>query len=168
MSLGWEAPQVSITRSKSFFNCSAFMSTPTLTPVLKMIPSASIIFMRRSITSFSSFIFGIPYIKRPPGWSSLSNTVTWWPLRFSWSAAARPEGPDPTMATVFPVRTFGGFGSIRPCEKPYSIMAFSFSLMVTGVSFNPHVHAASQGAGQTLEVNSGKLLVLSSRPRACS
>ena len=36
--------------------------------------------------------------------SARSNTVTWWPARFSWSAAARPAGPEPTTATRLPVR----------------------------------------------------------------
>ena len=40
--------------------------------------------------------------------SARSNTVTQWPARFSWSAAARPAGPEPTTATRLPVRTSGG------------------------------------------------------------
>ena len=38
-------------------------------------------------------------------------------------------------------------------------MAHSIVLMVTGVSMMFRVQAASQGAGQTRPVNSGKLLV---------
>ena len=55
---------------------------------------------------FSSFIFGIPYINRPPIRSLRSNTVTLCPLLFNWSAAvsythlgrkrsSQPGGPWP-------------------------------------------------------------------------
>ena len=44
----------------------------------------------------------------------------------------------------------------------------SFALQVTGSSQCPQVQAASQSAGHTLEVNSGKLLVLVRRLYACS
>jgi hypothetical protein len=40
-----------------------------------------------------------PYIMSPPMRSALSNTVTSCPILFNWSAAARPAGPLPTMAT---------------------------------------------------------------------
>ena len=46
------------------------------------------------------------------------------------------------------------------------MMAFSFSLTVTEFPFKPHVQAASHKAGQTREVNSGKLFVFRSLLRA--
>ncbi len=36
--------------------------------------------------------------------------VTQWPARFNCCAAANPAGPEPTMATFFRVRNFGGSG----------------------------------------------------------
>eukprot|EP00967_Tisochrysis_lutea_P078182 scaffold106363_cov28-Tisochrysis_lutea.AAC.1 len=58
-----------------------------------------------------------PYIMRPPMRSARSNTVTSWPILLSWSAAARPAGPLPTMATLAPVRWLGGRGTIQPSSK---------------------------------------------------
>lgn len=46
------------------------------------------------------------------------------------------------------------------------MMDSSFSLTVTGSPFRPQVQAASHRAGQTRPVNSGKLLVFSSRAAA--
>lgn len=48
-----------------------------------------------------------------------SYTVTLCPALFSWSAQARPAGPDPMIATLFPVLNEGGFGFIHPISKPY-------------------------------------------------
>ena len=45
-------------------------------------------------------------------------------------------------------------------------MAFSMYSMVTGSSLMDSTHDASQGAGQILPVNSGKLLVPSNEARA--
>ena len=39
--------------------------------------------------------------------SARSKTVTLWPALLSWAAAASPAGPEPTTATVFPVRESG-------------------------------------------------------------
>lgn len=49
---------------------------PTSAFVTKRIPSVSIRERRRSTMDLSSFIFGMPYIRSPPGRSSRSNTVT--------------------------------------------------------------------------------------------
>ena len=163
MSRGLDAPQASITRSKSFKMSFALWFFPTSAPVTKEIPSSFITSTLRSITHFSSFILGIPYISRPPTRSSRSNTVTLWPRLFNWSAAAKPAGPEPMTATRFPVLIFGGFGPAIPVSYARRIMAPSFSLMATGVPFNPQVQAASHGAGHTREVNSGKLLVFFKR-----
>jgi len=53
----------------------------------------------------------------------------------------------------------GGSGFTQPCSKARSTMAHSMVLMVTGCSSRLSVQEASQGAGQTRPVNSGKLLV---------
>ncbi len=122
-------------------------------------PSASISRTRRSTTSLSSFMFGMPYISSPPTRPARSKTVTRWPIRLSSSAAASPAGPDPTMATVRPVRVRGGVGVIQPSSHARSAISCSIVLIVTGSPLRPTVHEPSQGAGQTRPVNSGKLLV---------
>ncbi len=91
--------------------------------------------------------------------SCFSNTTTQCPARASCCAQARPAGPDPTTAILFPVRRMGIWGRTQPFSQPLSMIAHSMVFMVTGWSKMFSVHAASQGAGQILPVNSGKLLV---------
>ena len=98
--------------------------------------------------------------------SARSKTVTLWPARLSWAAAARPAGPEPTTATFLPLRCAGGSGTTQPSSKPLSMIAASMALIVTGGSVMPSTHDPSQGAGQTRPVNSGKLLVSWSRSSA--
>ena len=78
-----------------------------------------------------------------------------------------PAGPEPMMATFLPERLLGGLGTIQPSSKALSMMAHSMFLIVTGFSMMPSTHAPSHGAGHTRPVNSGKLLVMSSRSSAC-
>ncbi|RNA35416.1 urease accessory [Brachionus plicatilis] len=89
----------------------------------------------------------------------LSNTVTKCPTLFSWCAAARPAGPEPITAILFPVRCLGNSGFIQPCSNAWSMMAHSMFLMVTGLALMPRTQAPSHGAGHTRPVNSGKLFV---------
>ena len=95
--------------------------------------------------------------------SDFSNTVTECPARLSWSAAASPAGPDPTMATRFPVRVDGGVARIQPSSNARSTIDSSMFLIVTGSSLMPSTHDPSQGAGHNRPVKSGKLLVACSR-----
>src|SRR5262245_36649981 len=53
----------------------------------------------------------------------------------------------------------GGCGLTQPSVHARSAIACSIDLMPTGSSLTLSVHAASQGAGHTRPVNSGKLLV---------
>ena len=101
-------------------------------------------------------------------YSARSNTVTVCPQRFSCCAAASPAGPDPTTATLFPVRLWGGSGLIHPSSQPLSLIAFSMYSMVTGSWLMDSTHAASHGAGHILPVNSGKLFVLCNAASAAS
>ena len=98
--------------------------------------------------------------------SDFSKTVTVCPTRLSCSAAASPAGPDPTMATDFPVRAAGGDGAIQPSAKPRSTIESSTDLIVTASPSIASTHDPSQGAGHSRPVHSGKLLVLCSRSRA--
>ncbi len=91
--------------------------------------------------------------------SAFSNSTTSWPARASCCAQAIPAGPEPTMATRFPVFVAGNCGATQPSSQPLSMMKCSIDLMPTASSLMLSVHAASQGAGQTRPVNSGKLLV---------
>mmetsp|Transcript_71799 Transcript_71799/g.198196 ORF Transcript_71799/g.198196 Transcript_71799/m.198196 type:complete len:225 (+) Transcript_71799:629-1303(+) len=91
------------------------LPTAPALPQMKVMPSLAMISVRRSTTStLSAFMLGTPYIMRPPKRSARSYTVTEWPILFSSSAAARPAGPEPTIATRLPVLTGGGLGTIQP------------------------------------------------------
>ena len=143
------------------------MSLPTSVLVTKTMPSSASRFTRRSTTLLSSFMLGMPYINNPPMRSARSKTVTLCPAWLSRSAQASPAGPEPTTATVLPVRLSGGWGWIQPSSNPFSMMACSMDLIATGAVTNAAVHEPSHGAGQTLPVNSGKLLVFIKRSSAC-
>ena len=64
------------------------------------------------------------------------------------------------MATFLSVLNLGTSGLIQPSLKPLSTIYFSISSIDTGGFTIPRTHASSQGAGQSLPVNSGKLFVL--------
>ncbi len=70
------------------------------------------------------------------------------------------------MATRLPVPRADNAGLIQPSRQPRSTISHSIVLIVTGSSSRLSVQAASQGAGQTRPVNSGKLLVRCSRSSA--
>ena len=91
--------------------------------------------------------------------SARSYTVTPCPTLVSCWAAARPAGPDPTTATRLPVTVAGITGVTHPSAQARSMISNSTCLMVTGSELMPRTQAASQGAGHSLPVNSGKLLV---------
>jgi hypothetical protein len=95
--------------------------------------------------------------------SSRSKTATVWPARVSCCAAASPAGPEPTTATVLPVRRPGGSASTQPFAKASSMIETSICLIVTAGWLIPSTHELSQGAGQSRPVNSGKLFVAWSR-----
>lgn len=106
-SLGHVAPVVRTTASYSSLNSLADISLPTLTFVLKSMPSAASRSTLLCTTPLLSFIVGIPYWSRPPMRSFRSKTVTKWPTLFNWLAQAKPAGPEPTMATFVPVLNGG-------------------------------------------------------------
>ena len=87
-------------------------------------------------------------------------------MRASCCAQARPAGPEPTIAIRLPVPRGAHCGLIQPSRQPRSTISHSIVLIVTGASSRLSVQAASQGAGQTRPVNSGKLLVRCSRSSA--
>ena len=62
----------------------------------------------------------------------------------------------------------GGQGFTRPVAKAFSIIARSLALVATGSLSRLQVQAASQSAGQTRDVNSGKQCVLDRRLYASS
>ena len=85
--------------------------------------------------------------------------MTAWPTWLSSAAAAIPAGPEPTTATVRPLRLAGGRATIQPSAKARSTIAYSICLIITGSSSMSSTQADSHGAGQISPVNSGKLLV---------
>ncbi len=70
-----------------------------------------------------------------------------------------PAGPEPTTATVFPVRLSGGWESTQPFANAWSMIETSTCLMVTAGWLMPSTQELSHGAGHSRPVNSGKLLV---------
>src|SRR3989338_3026063 len=154
------------TASNSFFNFDTDISTPTSTLALNTMPPCCKILMRLSSTHFSSLKSGMPYLKIPPILSSRSNITTLWPALFNWSAHAKPAGPEPITAICFPVRTFGRKGLTKPSLKAFSIIASSFSRIVTGSSLIPKTQECSHMAGHILPVISGKLFVAFSNSNA--
>ena len=112
---------------------------------------------------FSILNSGIPYRSSPPILSARSYTTTVCPARVSCWAAARPAGPEPITATVFPVMRSGGRGLTSPEPNASSIVRNSTCLIVTASALIATTQAVSQGAGQSRPVNSGKLFVACSR-----
>mmetsp|Transcript_5273 Transcript_5273/g.15342 ORF Transcript_5273/g.15342 Transcript_5273/m.15342 type:complete len:251 (+) Transcript_5273:803-1555(+) len=167
-SRGFVDPSVRQSASNCEFNSLTSTFFPTSALVTNSIPSSRSRLTRRSTVSFSSFMLGIPYMSSPPMRSARSKTVTLCPIWFNWSAQANPAGPDPTTATVMPLRSSGMRGVIFPSRKARSTIEYSMFLMVTGLSTSPATQDPSQGAGQTRPVNSGKLLVLCRRSMASS
>jgi hypothetical protein len=86
-----------------------------------------------------------------------------WPARVSCWAAAKPAGPEPMTATVFPVRRSGASGLTSPEPNASSIVRSSTCLMVTASALIATTQAVSHGAGQRRPVNSGKLFVACKR-----
>ena len=70
-----------------------------------------------------------------------------------------PAGPEPTTATVLPVRRAGGCGSTQPLANASSMIETSICLIVTAGWLMPRTQELSHGAGHSRPVNSGKLLV---------
>ena len=95
MSRACLAPQHSTTASYLSCNSSALTLPPTsaFSHKRQCLHPAQI-FTRRSMTHFSSFMLGMPYISRPP--DAVLALITQSPCGrgwFSWSATARPAGP---------------------------------------------------------------------------
>ena len=81
-------------------------------------------------------------------------------------AAASPAGPEPTTATFLPVLVAGRLRGTQPSSQARSMISISTCLMVTASELIASTHAASHGAGHSVPVNSGKLLVACSRSMA--
>ena len=72
----------------------------------------------------------------------------------------KPRRPGANNGDALARLLAGGSGTTQPSLKERSAIAHSMLLIVTGTSSMLSVHEASQGAGQTRPVTSGKLLVL--------
>ena len=96
--------------------------------------------------------------------SARSSTTTSWPARVSCWAAASPAGPEPTTATVLPVRHAGGM-RVDPALVPRAVDDLDLDLLDRHRVgwLMPSTHDDSHGAGHSRPVNSGKLLVACSR-----
>ena len=111
---------------------------------------------RRCTIFLSSFMFGMPYMSKPPMRSARSKTVTRWPalIELRRAGQARRAGTDHGDFLAGARRRRLG-GRSNPRRKPLSIMAHSMFLIVTGGLLIPSTQEPSHGAGQTRPVNSG-------------
>ncbi|CSI46386.1 Uncharacterised protein [Vibrio cholerae] len=77
------------------------------------------------------------------------------------SAAARPAGPAPMIATFLSVQTTLDMSGFQPISKAVSVMYFSMLPMVTAPksAFKVHEPSHSLSCGQTRPHTSGRLLV---------
>src|SRR5699024_7588843 len=91
-----------------------------------------------------------------------------YPNKFNSSAAVKPAGPLPIIATFSSKRVFGTFGLTIPISYASSIIVRSIPLIATESLFIANTQDDSQGAGQTRPVNSGKLLVSDNLSKASS
>ena len=116
-----------------------------------MLVSISTPIRRRLSTSLCTMVLGsrnsgIPYISTPPAVWKASNTVTAYPRRARSPAQVRPEGPEPTTATLWPLRA--GF-SVRSALPAASVSICRSATnrsnrpMATGSPLTPRTHLAS-------------------------
>ena len=98
---------------------------------------------RRDITVFSNLNSGIPKVNKPPISGYLSNTTGFTPLRANTSAAPKPAGPAPMMATRLPVSTTFDMSGRQPMARAVSVMYFSTLPMVTAPKPSFNVQAPS-------------------------
>ena len=85
-----------------------------------------------------------------------SKTVTAQPRRRSVTAAESPAGPAPMTAARRPFSAAGGRGTTQPRSNAVSTIRFSDWRTITDSSSSWCTQDASQSAGQTRDVNSGK------------
>ena len=137
---------------------SAVMSFPTFV----LVTNVHTLFFHQLDSVGQSPIFPVSYLECHNEAGRLSGHFFQIQLRcvlFCLTAVLLPVRKDRfrSLLLFLPVRTVGGCGFTQPSAYAVSIMARSFSLVDTGSPFRLQVHAASQSAGHTLEVNSGKL-----------
>jgi len=88
-----------------------------------------------------------------------SKTVTSWPARASCCAAARPAGPEPTMATRLPVRICSRLGFDKAFLKGAVDNALLDLPDGDGRLADASTHAALAGSGTERPVKLGKIVV---------
>ncbi len=116
---------------------------------------------RLANTDFSNLNSGIPNVNRPPISGYLSNTTGLTPLRIKISAAPKPAGPAPIIATRLPVSFTLDTSGRQPMANAVSVMYFSTLPMVTAPKPSLRVQAPShkRSCGQTRPHTSGRVLV---------
>ena len=92
--------------------------------------------------SLGSLNSGIPYSRTPPALCRASNTVTSYPILARSLAHARPEGPLPTTATLYPFD--GAFTALwLPLAMFQSATKRSSFPIATGSPFTPRMQLPS-------------------------
>ena len=104
MKLGNPAPEPTKIPLKPFaFSSSIEMVLPMMVSVWKCTPSRRRLSISTSTILFGRRNSGIPYFRTPPISCSASKTYTSYP-RFTMSPAKlKPDGPEPTTATLMPL-----------------------------------------------------------------
>ena len=158
MNMGRPAPEPINTASKpcSSINSSTVMVRPTTVSVAIVTPSAF-----KPSTSFCTMALGrrnsgMPYTSTPPARCSASKTVTSYPLRARSPAQVRPEGPEPTTATRWPLEA-GFSGAAVACSRCQSATKRSRRPMPTGSPLMPRTQCFSHwlSCGQTRPQTAG-------------
>ena len=137
------------------------MSLPTSVFKRNSTPIPSKTSRRLDITLFSSLNSGIPNVSKPPISGYLSKITGVTPLRTRTSAAPRPAGPAPIIATRLPVGTTFDMSGRQPIAKAVSVMYFSTFPIVTAPkpSFKVQEPSHKRSCGHTRPHTSGSVLV---------
>jgi len=100
----------------------------------------------------------MPDVSAPPGSCRASYMVTSCPRRIRSPATVIPAGPDPMMATFFPVAKASSGISIFSCRASHSAANLSRRPMATGAPFLCSRHSTSHcsSCGQTLPHTAGR------------
>jgi len=101
----------------------------------------------------------------PPGLCSASKIVTSWPARRTSAATVRPAGPEPTIATFFPVDAAISGTSASPCAVSQSAAKRSSLPIWTALSTLLRLLPTTQAfwhcssCGQTRPQTAGRMFV---------
>ena len=161
MNQGSPAPEPTKRASNSLRRSSTVLVFPTMKSVRMFTPRLRTYSTSRRTIALGSLNSGIPYARTPPQSWSASKMVTSWPRMTRSLATVSPEGPEPTMATFFPVLGAISGISVFPSAASQSARKRSSRPMAIGAPFLPRMHIFSHCSswGQTRPQTAGKAFV---------